>query len=88
MGKRSKRVDQYIDNVAEFAQPILREIREIFHESFADIEEDIKWNIPAFMHKGIVSNLAAFKNHVCYTPIELTTSSNLAQIRGRGLCLL
>lgn len=66
MSQRSSRVDEYIDNASDFAQPILKEIREVFHETSTEIEEGIKWGMPAFMYKGIVSNLAAFKNHVSF----------------------
>jgi uncharacterized protein YdeI (YjbR/CyaY-like superfamily) len=64
MPVKSARVDEYIHKSAAFAQPILTRIREIVHEAAPEIEEDIKWGMPAFMYKGIVSNLAAFKNHV------------------------
>jgi hypothetical protein len=38
---RDPRVDTYIENAAEFAQPILRYIRELMHATCPDIEEDI-----------------------------------------------
>jgi uncharacterized protein YdeI (YjbR/CyaY-like superfamily) len=64
MGKRDPRVDAYIAKKAPFAQPILKELRAIAHEAQPDIEEDIKWGAPAFMHKGIVFIMAGFKEYV------------------------
>ena len=63
MGTRDKRVDAYIAKSAEFAQPILRELREIVHEGCPEVEEAIKWRFPAFMYKGILCGMAAFKQH-------------------------
>jgi uncharacterized protein YdeI (YjbR/CyaY-like superfamily) len=64
MGKKDPRVDAYIAKKAPFAQPILRELRAIVHEAYPEIEEDIKWGAPAFMHKGIVCIMAGFKEYV------------------------
>jgi hypothetical protein len=58
---RDARVDAYIENAAEFAQPILRYIRELMHATCPDIEEDIKWRAPAFMYHGLIGGMAAFK---------------------------
>jgi len=60
----SRDVDAYIDGVQEFAKPILLRIRELFHEAFPDIEETIKWSCPHFEYKGIVAQMAGYKNHV------------------------
>src|SRR5215216_3190253 len=64
MGKRDPRVDAYIAKKAPFAQPILEALRAIIHEAHPDIDEDIKWGAPAFMHKGIVCIIAGFKEYV------------------------
>ena len=66
MGTRDKRVDAYIAKSAEFAQPILRELREIVHEGCPEVEEAIKWRFPAFMYKGILCGMAAFKQHCAF----------------------
>ncbi len=57
-------VDAYIEKAAKFAQPILKKIRRLFHKAFPKIDEAMKWSTPAFMHKGIVAGMAAFKQHV------------------------
>jgi len=64
MGKKDPRVDAYIAKKAPFAQPILKELRAIIHEAHPEIDEDIKWGAPAFMHKGIVCIIAGFKEYV------------------------
>ena len=66
MGQRDPRVDAYIAKAAPFAQPILEEIRNRVHEAFPAIEEDIKWGAPAFVHHGLLANMAAFKAHCAF----------------------
>ncbi|MBX3460201.1 MAG: YdeI/OmpD-associated family protein [Planctomycetes bacterium] len=61
---RNPAVDTYIAKAADFAQPILKRIRALYHKAFPAIEEEIKWGVPAFTHKGIVGSMAAFKAHV------------------------
>lgn len=57
------RIDAYIANSAEFAQPILTHLRAVVHAACPDVEETIKWSMPHFMHNGILCNMAAFKAH-------------------------
>lgn len=59
-------VDTYIEASAEFAQPILRKLRELFHRACPEIEESIKWSSPFFEYQGLVGNMTAFKQHVSY----------------------
>jgi len=66
MGKRDKRIDAYIARSADFAKPILRELREIVHEGCPDVEETLKWGMPSFTYKGILCGIAAFKNHCSF----------------------
>lgn len=66
MGTRDKRIDAYIAKSAEFAQPILRELREIVHEGCPDVEEAMKWSFPHFMYKGMFCSMAAFKEHCAF----------------------
>jgi uncharacterized protein YdeI (YjbR/CyaY-like superfamily) len=64
MATHDPRIDAYIDKVAPFAQPILREIRQRVHASCGEAEEAIKWGMPAFMYRGkILCVMAAFKAH-------------------------
>lgn len=63
MGTRDARVDAYIANAAEFAQPILTHVREVVHAACPDVEETLKWRFPHFMYHGMLCGVAAFKEH-------------------------
>ena len=65
--KTDLRIDAYIDRQADFAQPILRHLREIVHAACPDCEETLKWSSPSFMYKGkILAGFAAFKAHATF----------------------
>lgn len=59
-------VDAYIDKAQPFARPILKKLRELFHKACPEIEEKIKWGMPAFEYKGPVAGIAAFKAHASF----------------------
>lgn len=63
MAKSDPRIDAYIDKSADFAQPILRHIRDVVHTACPDVEETMKWSFPHFDYKGIMVAMAAFKAH-------------------------
>ena len=64
MGERDPRIDAYIAKSADFAQPILEHLREVMHQGCPEIEEAIKWGMPAFLYRGkILGGIAAFKQH-------------------------
>ena len=63
MPTTDKRVDAYIAKSAEFARPILKELRAIVHEGCPEVEETIKWRVPTFMYKGMLCGMAGFKQH-------------------------
>jgi uncharacterized protein YdeI (YjbR/CyaY-like superfamily) len=65
--KGNPKVDAYIAKAAAFAQPVLTHIRALVHKACPDVEEDIKWGRPFFMHGGtILCNLSAFKQHCAF----------------------
>ena len=66
MGTRDKRIDAYIDRSADFAQPILKRLRELVHESCPEVVETLKWSSPSFEYKGILCGMAAFKQHAVF----------------------
>lgn len=66
MARLTPEVDAYIAKSAEFARPVLRKLRRLFHKACPKIEERIKWGVPSFEHKGMVGGIAAFKTHVTY----------------------
>jgi uncharacterized protein YdeI (YjbR/CyaY-like superfamily) len=63
VGKRSREFDSYIVKSPEYARPILKKLRDLFHEGCPQVEEVMKWSFPHFEYKGIVGSMAAFKNH-------------------------
>lgn len=67
MENRDARIDAYIANAADFAQPILIHVRALVHEACTDVEETIKWGKPTFVHAGaILCGMAAFKQHASF----------------------
>jgi uncharacterized protein YdeI (YjbR/CyaY-like superfamily) len=65
--KTDPRIDAYIDRQADFAQPILRHLRDMIHAACPDCEETLKWSMPSFLYKGkILAGFAAFKAHATF----------------------
>ena len=63
MPAKDKRVDAFIANAQPFAKPILRHIRDLVHAVCPDVEEAIKWGMPAFSYHGTLLIVGAFKEH-------------------------
>lgn len=62
--KVDPRIDDYFDNAALFAKPILTHLRALVHRALPHVEEGIKWGMPHFMIGGKnVAGIAAFKAH-------------------------
>jgi uncharacterized protein YdeI (YjbR/CyaY-like superfamily) len=62
---RDPRIDVYIAKAAPFAQPILNHVRERVHAVLPDVEETLKWSMPAYtVGSKIVLITAAFKAHM------------------------
>ncbi len=66
MNNTNERVDAYIAKSADFAKPILTHLRVLVHEACPEIVETWKWSFPNFEYKGIVCNMAAFKQHCTF----------------------
>src|SRR5262249_14661538 len=66
MGKKDPRVDAYIAKSADFAKPILNQIRRVVHQHCSEVEETLKWGMPSFMYEGILCGMAAFKAHTTF----------------------
>lgn len=66
MARRNPRVTAYIGRAAPFARPILRHLRAVVHEACPEVEEDLKWGMPAFLHHGLLCGMAAFKGHATF----------------------
>lgn len=82
MGKRIPEVDAYIAKAAPFARPILEKIRDAFHAASPEIEETMKWSAPFFDYKGVLGNMAAFKNHVAWGFWKAKLMKDGGSIRG------
>jgi uncharacterized protein YdeI (YjbR/CyaY-like superfamily) len=66
MGSRDPRVDAYIEKSADFAKPILTQLREAVHENCPEVEETMKWSFPHFMYEGMLCSMASFKGHCAF----------------------
>jgi len=58
------RVDAYIEKAADFARPILEELRARVHQYCPDVVETIKWRAPSFTHHGLLGGIVGFKEYV------------------------
>jgi uncharacterized protein YdeI (YjbR/CyaY-like superfamily) len=67
MRKQDPRIDAYIAKAAESAQPILARLRELIHKGCPDVEEDMKWSRPFFLHGSVIlCHISAFKAHCSF----------------------
>jgi uncharacterized protein YdeI (YjbR/CyaY-like superfamily) len=66
MEKKNPEVDAYIERSGPFAQPILNHLRNLVHTAHPAIIETIKWGFPHFEYKGLVCNMASFKQHCAF----------------------
>lgn len=61
------RIDAYIEKAAPFAQPVLKHLRQLVHQTCPNVGETMKWNFPHFDYKGgILCSMAAFKHHCTF----------------------
>lgn len=67
MGTKDPRVDAYIAKSADFAKPILNQLRKFVHTHCSEASETMKWSMPFFEYRGgILCNMAAFKQHCAF----------------------
>ena len=66
MGQKDPRVDDYIANSGDFAKPLLKRLRAAVHRGCPAVAEDMKWNAPFFVYKGVLCMMAAFKKHCTF----------------------
>jgi len=79
---RSAAVDAYIAKAGDFAQPILRHLREVVHEGAPGVVEEMKWSRPFFVYKSVIlANISAFKEHCSF---GLWGPEVTAVLRGEG----
>jgi len=84
---REPRIDAYIAKAQPFARPILEKVRERVHTVLPNVEEAIKWNMPAYAVGGrLVLITAAFKAHAAlnfWRGQELETSHSSVGAMGQ-----
>jgi uncharacterized protein YdeI (YjbR/CyaY-like superfamily) len=87
MATRDSRIDVYIAKSAEFAKPILEHLRGLVHAACPEVEESLKWSAPHFLHRGILCNMAAFKQHCSFGfwKGELVLGQGAAGAAGEGM---
>jgi uncharacterized protein YdeI (YjbR/CyaY-like superfamily) len=87
MTRKDPRVDQYIGRSADFAKPILTEIRARVHDACPDVEETMKWGVPHFDYKGMMCSMASFKEHCAFgfwkASLILETNGRSAEAAGQ-----
>jgi len=66
VGTKHPGVDAYITQSADFAKPILHQIRKAVHAGCPEVEETLKWSFPHFTYKGILCSMASFKSHCAF----------------------
>lgn len=66
MGTRDPRVDAYIARSADFARPVLDDIRSTVHEVCPTVVETMKWSFPHFDYGGMLCSMAAFQAHCAF----------------------
>jgi len=63
----SNEVDDYISKLPVWQQENLNQFRKFIHSTDSNIQEDIKWGVPVFVHSGkTVFAMSAFKKHTKY----------------------
>ncbi len=60
------RVDAYIAAAADYARPILCELRARVHAACPDVVETLKWSTPSFEANGLLGGMAAFKAYCTF----------------------
>ena len=67
MGSQDARIDAYIARQADFARPILEELRRRVHAACPSAVETIKWSAPAFTYNDkLLGVMAGFKQHAAF----------------------
>jgi uncharacterized protein YdeI (YjbR/CyaY-like superfamily) len=84
MVTRDPRIDAYIEAAAEFARPVLRELRARVHAACPDVVETIKWRAPTFEFEGMLAGMAAFQKHCLF---GFWKDTLLREQDGLGECL-
>jgi uncharacterized protein YdeI (YjbR/CyaY-like superfamily) len=83
--EEDKRIDRFISDSREFAQPILVHLRSVVHKASPEIGETIKWGMPHFEYAGkIVCSMAAFKEHCAFAFRQATLMKDPLKLLSTG----
>ena len=67
MFRKAATIDEYINQAASFAVPVMVHLRELVHKACPEVTETIKWSFPVFEYNGsILCTMGAFKAHCSF----------------------
>src|SRR5579872_2817142 len=66
MPKKDLRIDAYIEKAQPFAQPVLKHLRKLVHQTCPEAQETIKWGFASFDYRGPFCSMASFKQHCVF----------------------
>jgi hypothetical protein len=76
----SEKIEMYIKQQDGWKSELLATLREMIHEAEPMIAEEWKWDVPVYVHSGMVCATSAFKDHVkinFFKGAKLTDSQKL-----------
>ncbi len=77
---KARTIEQYIENAADQAQPLLRDLLECLRKAAPGASEAIKWNMPAMSYQRILFQFAAYKNHLGFYPTPAAIETFRSQL--------
>jgi len=63
MARLDRRVDAKFSQAPDFAQPIIQLLRKAIHQACPEVQETLKWGMPAFEYQGLLAIVGIFKSH-------------------------
>lgn len=60
----SDQINAYIAKHEDWRGELLSQLRQMINQADPDIQEEYKWDVPVFLHNGMVCAISAFKDHV------------------------
>ncbi len=59
--------EAYIAKAPKYAQPILKKIQAVMRKACPEVEETMKWSFATFEYHGLMTAMAAFKEHIHFS---------------------
>lgn len=60
----SELIDKQIKETGGWRGDMMSQLRKLIHEADPEIQEEWKWEVGVYTHKGMVCAVSAFKDHV------------------------